>query len=107
MMTEFTRINIKILLLLTRKSSCLTARGVSPGAYPIRVVCCPGGGGGGFPPARTRKGCTTQQGLGEGVPPTQTRIGGTTQEKDLGSEVGVPPGKDLGPEGGQGTWDLL
>ena len=82
MLTELARINIKILLLLTRKSSCLTARGVSPAAHPVRGVCCPGGGG--VPPARTRKGGTTQQGLGEGVPPSPDQ------------DRGYPPGREPG-----------
>ena len=29
----------------TRKSSCMSARGVPPAAYPVRGVCCWGGGG--------------------------------------------------------------
>ena len=31
--------------LITRKSSCVTARGVPPGAYPVHVMCCPRGWG--------------------------------------------------------------
>ena len=31
----------------TRKSSCVTARGVPPVAYPVHGVCCPEGGWGG------------------------------------------------------------
>ena len=70
----------------TRKSSCATARGVTPAAYPVRCVCClmrEGGGGGGIP--------------------------------DLGSHWDTPsipyPGKDLVPETGylpppqERTWD--
>ena len=88
----------KSLYYVYKKVHCMTARNVPPAAYPVRGVWYRGGGGGVAPVLVLAEGPSV---LGPDC--------GTTPlpplKKNLGPEDGVPPGKDLGPEAGEGTWD--
>ena len=76
----------------TRKSFCVTTRGVPPAVYPVCVVSC-----------RGRE--TLAPNWGNHTTTSLPRRGSGTRgwRRDLGPETGVPPSpsprKDLGPEG--------
>ena len=90
----------------TRKSSCVTARGVLPAAYPVHGMCClegrqipcPGfawGSGRGCPVLGLHWGTPSPPwpGPGQGSP-------SPSQDQDMVHQLPLPLGKELGPETG-------
>ena len=97
----------------TRKSSCVTARGIPPAAYPVYSVLCPGGGEGGRGRVVERRGGEVEGvpcpglDLGEGYPCpgpgpgvshvlVLTRLPPIPPFSPATTRTGIPP---------QGTWD--
>ena len=86
------KISQKVILNRTRKSSCVTTRGIPPAAYQVLTRCSVLGGGlpqsqpGGYPSSGVAPGWDWGTHVARtGVPP--------------------PPGKDLGTETWENTWD--
>ena len=93
-------------ILLTRKSSCVNARGIPTAAYHVlHLLSYPGGGEGVYPipgqgevsPSWYPLPILTWLGRGYPIPGLGVPPPWGTPCRDLGPVIGVPPRKDMGP----------